>query len=175
MFSCRKKSAPNSTGHKTSPCIICGLQSAITLNETNPFRHTLREQGTGFGDKSGSKVNFTRVIIAKIPFIVGERASWALAVSVVLFCLHFYSEIVELHILRDVTMACLLLLSFAGYLSPNFHSTRRLNEENVPVPDRIPRGGEHFPHSARPTTHHRVYHLVTCNIFPSMRNTPAAR
>jgi hypothetical protein len=65
-------------------------------------------------------VNFTRVIIAKIPFIVGERASSALAVSVVLFCLHFYSEIVELHILRDVTMACLLLLSFAGYLSPNF-------------------------------------------------------
>ena len=94
--------------------------TAITLNETNTLRHTLREQGTRFGDKSGSKVNFTRVIIAKIPFIVGERASSALAVSVVLFCLHFYSEIVELHILRDVTMACLLLLSFAGYLSPNF-------------------------------------------------------
>ena len=41
--------------------------------QTNTFRHTLREQGTRFGDKSGSKVNFTRVIIAKIPFIVGER------------------------------------------------------------------------------------------------------
>ena len=32
----------------------------------------IREQGTRSGDKSGSEVNFTRVIIAKIPFIVGE-------------------------------------------------------------------------------------------------------
>jgi len=55
-----------------------------------------REQGTRFGDKSGSKMNFTRVIIAKIPFIVGERASSPPAVSVVLSCLHFHSEIVEL-------------------------------------------------------------------------------
>jgi hypothetical protein len=70
--------------------------TAITLNETNTFRHTLREQDTRFGDKSGSKVNFTRVIIAKIPFIIGERASSPPAVSVVLSCLHFHSEIVEL-------------------------------------------------------------------------------
>jgi hypothetical protein len=66
--------------------------TAITLNETNTFRHTLREQSTRFGDKSGTKVNFTRVIIAKIPFIVGERASSPPAVSVVLSCLHFHSE-----------------------------------------------------------------------------------
>ena len=46
--------------------------TAITPNETNTFRHTQREQGTRFGDKSGSKVNFTRVIIAKIRFIFGE-------------------------------------------------------------------------------------------------------
>jgi len=47
--------------------------TVITLNGTNTFRHTLKEQDTRSGDKSRSKVNFTKVIIAKIPFIVGER------------------------------------------------------------------------------------------------------
>ena len=47
--------------------------TVITLNGTNTFMHTLKEQDTRSGDKSRSKVNFTKVIIAKIPFIVGER------------------------------------------------------------------------------------------------------
>jgi hypothetical protein len=40
----------------------------------NTFGHTLKEQGTRSGDKSGSEVNFTRVIIVivKIPSFVGE-------------------------------------------------------------------------------------------------------
>jgi hypothetical protein len=46
--------------------------TAITLNGTNTFRHTLKERDARSGDKSGSKVNFTRVTIAKIPSIVGE-------------------------------------------------------------------------------------------------------
>jgi len=46
--------------------------TAITLNGTNTFEHTLKEQGTRYGDKSGFKVNFTRVTIAKTPSIVGE-------------------------------------------------------------------------------------------------------
>jgi len=46
--------------------------TAITLNGTSTFEHTLKEQDTRSGDKSGSEVNFTRVIIVKIPSIVGE-------------------------------------------------------------------------------------------------------
>jgi hypothetical protein len=46
--------------------------TAITLKGTNTFGLTLKEQGTRSGDKSGSEVNFTRVIIVKIPSFVGE-------------------------------------------------------------------------------------------------------
>jgi len=45
---------------------------AEALKGTNNFGHTLKEQGTRSGDKSGSEVNFARVIIVKILSFVGE-------------------------------------------------------------------------------------------------------
>ena len=38
------------------------------------FRIHPKEQGVRFGDMNGSRVNFTRVIIAKIPSIIGKRS-----------------------------------------------------------------------------------------------------
>lgn len=46
--------------------------TVITLNGTSTFGHTPKEQGIRSGDKSGFRVNFTRVITAKIPFIAGN-------------------------------------------------------------------------------------------------------
>ena len=62
--------------HNSDYCSVEAAKDAIDryyAGGTNTFEYARKEQGVRFGDKNGSRVNFTRVIIAKIPFIAGER------------------------------------------------------------------------------------------------------
>jgi len=51
------------------------LNSTVNrLSGMRTFEYTPKEQAVRLGDRNESRVNFTRVIIAKIPSIIGERS-----------------------------------------------------------------------------------------------------